>query len=100
MRIPRPVHEKRDPAKAELFKRGFLGHLARLNISGRRPVKIWFADESRYGLLPNLRRVWTSKGLRPHKKWRTKYERSYLALRGEQFRPCFFDVGFHIFAFC
>jgi len=49
----------------------------RLPISGRKPVKIWFADESRYGLLPNLRRVWTLKGLRPHKKWQSKYEWSY-----------------------
>ena len=25
LRVPRPVHEKRDPAKAEAFKRRFLG---------------------------------------------------------------------------
>lgn len=77
LRIPRPVHEKRDPVKAEAFKRNFFGKLMALPVTGKKPVKVWFADESRYGLLPNLRRVWTKKGLRPHKKWQSKYEFSY-----------------------
>lgn len=77
MRVPRPVHEKRNPALAEAFKRSFYGKLKALPIAQGRPVKVWFADESRYGLLPNLRRVWTLKGLRPHKKWQSKYEWSY-----------------------
>ena len=77
LRVPRPVHEKRDSAKAEAFKRNFLGILTRLPVTKNKPVKIWFADESRYGLLPNLRRVWTLKGLRPHKLWQSKYEWSY-----------------------
>ena len=76
-RVPRPVHEKRDSKKAEAFKRDFLGILRRQPISGKRPIKIWFADESRYGLLPNLRRVWTLKGRRPHKLWQSKYDWSY-----------------------
>lgn len=71
------MHEKRDSAKAEAFKRHFLGILRALPLVGGKPVKIWFADESRYGLLPNLRRVWTRKGLRPHKKWQSKYNWSY-----------------------
>lgn len=77
LRVPRPVHEKRDSAKAEAFKRDFSGILRRLPLTGKKPVKIWFADESRYGLLPNHRRVWTLKGLRPHKLWQSKYEWSY-----------------------
>lgn len=77
LRVPRPVHVKRDSAQAEAFKRSFLGILRRLPITGKKPVKIWFADESRYGLLPNHRRVWTRKGLRPHKLWQSKYEWSY-----------------------
>jgi len=76
-RIPRPVHEKRDPIAAERFKRFFLGKLKDVALSGTKPMKIWFVDESRYGLLPNLRRVWTRKGLRPHKKWKSKYQWSY-----------------------
>ena len=77
LRVPRPVHEKRDSAKAEAFKRNFLGILKQLPVTGKKPVKIWFADESRYGLLPNHRRVWTLKGLRPHKLWQSKYDWSY-----------------------
>lgn len=77
LRVPRPVHEKRDSSKSEAFKRNFLGILNSLPLSGKKPVKLWFADESRYGLLPNLRRVWTLKGLRPHKPWQSKYQWSY-----------------------
>ena len=77
LRVPRPVHEKRDSAKAEAFKRTFLGILKKLPVAAGKPVKVWFADESRYGLLPNLRRVWTRRGLRPHKLWQSKYEFSY-----------------------
>lgn len=77
LRVPRPVHEKRDSVKAEQFKRCFLGILKAVPLSGKKPVKLWFADESRYGLLPNLRRVWTLKALRPHKKWQSKYQWSY-----------------------
>lgn len=77
LRVPRPVHEKRDPAQAEAFKRRFLGILKGLPIPSRKPVKVWFADESRYGLLPVQRRLWTRKGLRPHKRWQTRYEWSY-----------------------
>jgi len=77
LRIPRPVHEKRDSLRAETFKRHFLGILKQQPVSGRRPVKVWFADESRYGLLPVHRRCWTQKGLRPQKRWQTRYDWSY-----------------------
>jgi len=77
LRVPRPVHEKRDPAKAEAFKRHFFGILKNVPVKGDKPVKIWFADESRYGLLPNLRRAWTKKGQRPHKRWKSEYKWSY-----------------------
>ncbi len=71
------MHEKRDSSKSEAFKRNFLGILKGLPTTGTKPVKLWFADESRYGLLPNLRRVWTLKGLRPHKRWQSTYQWSY-----------------------
>ena len=56
LRVPRPVHVKRNPGMTEAFKRHFFGLLKNVPIRGDKPVKIWFADESRYGLLPNLRR--------------------------------------------
>ena len=77
LRVPRPVHEKRDPAQAEAFKRHFFGILKNVPLKGDKPVKVWFADESRYGLLPNLMRVWTKKGQRPHKRWKSEYKWSY-----------------------
>ena len=77
LRIPRPVHEKGDPRRAEHFKRNFYGKLKALPVPKNKPVKVWFADESRYGLLPHLRRVWTIKGTRPHKLWQSRYEWSY-----------------------
>jgi hypothetical protein len=63
--VPRPVHEKRGSKKAEACKRDFQGSLRRQPISGKRPIKIWLADECRYGLLSNLRRVWSLQGRRP-----------------------------------
>lgn len=77
LRRPRPVHQKKDKAKAEAFKRNFLGILNGLALDKGKPVKIWFADESRYGLLPVIRRVWTLRGLRPHVDWQTQYKWSY-----------------------
>ncbi|WP_309397073.1 IS630 family transposase [Cerasicoccus maritimus] len=74
---PRPAHEKRNPIKAEKFKRSFYGKLKALLIRKSLPVKVWVTDESRYGLLPSLRRVWTLKGHRPHKLWQSKYTWSY-----------------------
>lgn len=77
LRVPRPVHEKMDPQKAESFKRSFYTQLKALPIARDKPVNVWFADESRYGLLPIRRRCWTLKGLRPHKKHQTRYEWRY-----------------------
>ena len=77
LRVPRPVHEKMVPVKAEMLKRHFYGILTNLPLREGKPVKIWFADESRYGLLPNLRRVWTKQGRCPHKSWKSEYKWSY-----------------------
>ena len=77
LRRPRPVHKKQDKDQRNAFERSFLGQLRQLSIPTDKPVKVWFADESRYGLLPVIRKVWTLKGLRPHSPWQTKYNWSY-----------------------
>lgn len=77
LRRPRPVHQKKDKAKSEAFKRNFLGVLKDKPLDKQKPVKIWFSDESRYGLLPIIRGVWTLRGLRPQVKWQTQYKWSY-----------------------
>lgn len=71
------MHEKRDSEATQRFKRQFLGHLKQVPVKPGKPVKIRFADESRYGLLPVYRRCWTKKGLRPHKRGQTRYDWSY-----------------------
>ena len=77
LRVPRPVHEKRDSTEAPAFKRDFFKRLQGLLVKRGSPVRVWFADESRFGLLPVCRRCWTLKGLRAHKKYQTKYQWSY-----------------------
>jgi len=77
LRVPRPVHEKRDSSKAEAFKGNFYTKLESLKLSQNKPVRVWFADESRYGLRSLQRRCWTIRGLRQHKKYQSRYEWSY-----------------------
>ena len=77
IRVPRPAHEQRDLGRGEAFKEGFGAILEELALDAAKPAKVWFADESRYGLLPCLRRCWTLKGLRQTKPWRTRYQWSY-----------------------
>ena len=47
-------------------------------MAGGKPVRIWVADEHRYGLIPVVRKCWTLKGLRPTAPYQTKYEWGYL----------------------
>ena len=63
IRVPRPVHVKQDSTKVEKFKRQFYGLHKDLPLHNDKPVKIWFADESRYGLLPVKQSCWTLKGM-------------------------------------
>jgi len=77
LRVPRPVHEKRDSQKSEAFKKDFYEKLRSLPVQHNKLVRVWFADESRYGLQPIIRRCWTLKGLRPHKQYCTQYDWSY-----------------------
>ena len=77
LRVPRPVHEKRDSTKAAAFKRDFLERLQGLSVKRGSLVRVWFADESHFGLLPVHRRYWSLRGLRTHKKYQAKYQWSY-----------------------
>ena len=47
-------------------------------MAGGRPVRLWVADEHRYGLIPVVRKCWTLRGVRPMVPYRTKYEWAYL----------------------
>jgi transposase len=59
LKVPRPCHEKHDPAAAAAFKASLAQQLSDLKLPANRPVRLWGADEMRYGLLPVTRRVWT-----------------------------------------
>jgi len=78
LKVPRRTHAKKDAAKAIEFQQTLCDKLKGLNISGGRPVRIWVADEHRYGLIPVVRKCWTLRGLRPTAPYQTKYEWGYL----------------------
>ena len=40
-------------------------------------MRLWVADEHRYGLIPGVRRCWTLCGLRPTAPYPTRYEWGY-----------------------
>ena len=62
LKMPRPVHIKKDPAEAELFKAHLYDRLRELNIEAGKRVKVWVQDEARYGLHSAHRRCWGLKG--------------------------------------
>lgn len=78
LKVPRKTHAQKDAAQAETFQRTLCEQLARLNVAGGRPVRLWVADEYRYGLIPVVRKCWTLRGVRPTVPYRTKYEWGYL----------------------
>jgi transposase len=53
-------------------------HLAALELPTNRPVRLWVADEMRYGLLPVTRRVWSLRGVRPVCPVHPRYEWAYV----------------------
>jgi transposase len=78
LKVPRKTHAKKDAAQAAEFQRTLGEKLRNLNVAGGKPVRIWVADEHRYGLIPVVRKCWTLRGERPTAPYRTKYEWGYL----------------------
>ena len=78
LKVPRKTHAQKDAAQAEVFQRTLCERLASLNVAGGRPVRLWVADEHRYGLIPVVRKCWTLRGVRPTVPYQTKYEWGYL----------------------
>jgi transposase len=64
LKVPRPCHQKHDPAAAETFKATLGQKLAALELPAHTPVRLWVADEMRYGLQPVTRRVWALRAQR------------------------------------
>ena len=78
LKVPRKTHAQKDAVAAEVFQQTLGEQLANLNVAGGRPIRLWVADEHRYGLIPVVRKCWTLRGLRPTVPYRTKYEWGYL----------------------
>ena len=78
LKVPRKTHAKKDAAQAEAFRENLAGELARLAAGHDGAVRIWVADEHRYGLLPVIRRCWGLKGVRVRAPWAARYQWGYL----------------------
>jgi len=64
LRVPRPCHVKQDPAASAAFRAELEINLEKLHLPKDRAVKIWVADESRFGLHTQSRRCWALRGQR------------------------------------
>ena len=78
LRVPRPCHVKQDPAATAAFRAELEQNLAQLNLPKDRAVKIWVADESRFGLHTQSRRCWALRGQRVVLAREQRYEWEYV----------------------
>jgi transposase len=78
LRVPRPCHVKQDPAAAAAFRAELEQRLAGLNLPKDRAVKIWVADESRFGLHTQSRRCWALRGQRVVLPQEQRYQWEYV----------------------
>jgi transposase len=52
LKVPRKTHAQKDAAQAAAFQRTLCERLTNLNVAGGKRVRLWVADEHRYGLIP------------------------------------------------
>lgn len=78
LKVPRPVHIKRNAAAAAEFQAHLDDKLEALSLPNDRPIRIWVADESRYGLHSFTRRCWGLRGVRVVKPSQQKYQWGYV----------------------
>ena len=78
LKVPRKTHAQKDAVATAEFQQTLCAKLKNLNVAGGKRLRLWVADEHRYGLIPVVRRCWTLRGLRPIAPYQTKYEWGYL----------------------
>jgi len=78
LRVPRPCHVKQDPAATAAFRAELEQNLENLHLPKDRAVKIWVADESRFGLHTQSRRCWALRGQRVVIPQQQRYEWEYV----------------------
>jgi transposase len=77
LKVPRKTHAKKDAARVAEFRATLAQQLAALGAGAQR-VRIWVADEHRFGLLPVIRRCWALRGVRVHAPYATRYQWGYV----------------------
>ncbi len=78
LKVPRPVHIKKDVEAEAAFKAHFYDRLRELDLPAGRRVRVWVQDEARYGLHSIRRRCWGLRGVRVVKPAQQKYEWGYV----------------------
>jgi len=78
LKVPRKTHVQKNAVATAEFQQTLCAKLKNLNVAGGKRLRLWVADEHRYGLIPVVRRCWTLRGLRPTVPYQTKYEWGYL----------------------
>ena len=78
LRVPRPCHVKQNPAAMAAFRAELEQNLEKLNLPKDRAVKIWVADEARFGLHTQSRRCWALRGHRVVLAQEQRYEWEYV----------------------
>ena len=78
LRVPRPCHVQQNPAAMAAFRAELEQNLEKLELPKARPVKIWVADEARFGLHTQSRRGWALRGQRVVIPQQQRYEWEYV----------------------
>ncbi len=78
LRVPRPCHVQQNPAAVAAFRAELEQNLEKLNLPKDRAVKIWVADEARFGLHTQSRRCWALRGQRVVRAQEQRYEWEYV----------------------
>ena len=73
-----PARIKQDPAALSAFRAELEQNLEKLELPKDRPVKIWVADEARFGLHTQSRRCWALRGQRVVLPQEQRYEWEYV----------------------
>ena len=78
LRVPRPAHVAQNPPASAAFRAELAPRLEKLALPKDKPVKIWVADESRFGLHTQSRRCWALRGQRVVIPQQQRYEWEYV----------------------
>jgi len=78
LRVPRPAHVLQNPPASAAFRAELEQRLEQLALPKDKPVKIWVADESRFGLHTQSRRCWALRGQRVVIPQQQRYEWEYV----------------------